>query len=291
MTILVTGGKGQVASALGQLGGERVRLAGRPEFDFDHPETIERLFCRVVPRVVVNAAAYTAVDAAEVDLGAAFRANAEGPGFLARLCNDAGVPLIHISTDYVFDGRKASPYVESDPVAPQGAYGASKLAGEDAVLKACERAMVVRTAWVYAPAGKNFVLTMLNAAKTMPRLRVVADQVGCPTAAGDLAAALLRVVDQVAEWRPEYRGIFHAASAGSTSWHGFAVALFEEASRYGVAVPEIAAIATADWPTPAKRPANSRLDCAKLERVFGVRLPEWRDGLRRTVEQIFRNPG
>jgi dTDP-4-dehydrorhamnose reductase len=238
---------------------------------------------------VVNAAAYTAVDAAETDADAAYRANRDGPAVLAKLCAQAGIPLIHISTDYVFDGAKPDPYVETDPVAPQGVYGASKLAGEQAVLDSGCRAIILRTAWVYAATGKNFVRTMLTAGKVRDRLTVVGDQVGCPTTATDLADAILAIARSLQEtgWQPAYQGVFHAAGTGATTWHGLAVATFEEAARYGASRPEVAAIRTEDWPTPAKRPANSRLDCTKLRQVFGVALPPWRDSLTRTVDEIF----
>jgi dTDP-4-dehydrorhamnose reductase len=285
--ILVTGGAGQVASALAQA--EGVVRVGRPDFDFDRPETIEAVFRSTSPRLVVNAAAYTAVDAAETDSDAAYRANRDGPATLARLCARAGIPLIHISTDYVFDGAKTEPYVETDPVAPQGVYGASKLAGEQAVLAAGGRAIILRTAWVYAVTGKNFVRTMLTVGKTRDRLTVVGDQVGCPTTAADLADAILAIAGRIdtGGWQPSYQGVFHAAGTGATSWHGLAVATFEAASRHGARVPEVAPIRTEDWPTPAKRPANSRLDCTRLRTVFGVVLPPWRDSLTRTVDEIF----
>jgi len=285
--VLVTGGAGQVASALAKAPG--IVRVGRPEFDFNRPETIETVFHAVAPRVVVNAAAYTAVDAAEKDSEAAYRANRDGPGTLAQLCKAAGIPLIHISTDYVFDGTKPEPYVETDPVAPQGVYGASKLAGEEAVLSARGQAIILRTAWVYAAAGKNFVRTMLNLGKTRERLGVVGDQHGCPTTAADLADAILAIIRQLDEtgWQAGYQGLFHAAGSGATTWHGLAVATFEAAARHGARVPEVTAITTAEYPTPAKRPANSRLDCSRLREVFGVALPPWRDSLVRTVDEIF----
>lgn len=285
--ILVTGGSGQLASALADAAG--VHRVGRPDFDFDRPETIEAAFRAAAPRLVVNAAAYTAVDAAETDAGAAYRANRDGPAILVRLCALADIPLIHISTDYVFDGTKTEPYVETDAVGPQGVYGASKLAGEAAVLASNAKAIVLRTAWVYAATGKNFVRTMLTVGKTRPRLTVVGDQHGCPTNAADLGDAILAIVARIdaTGWQPAYRGIFHAAGAGATTWAGLAVATFEDAARHGANVPEVAPILTADWPTPAKRPANSRLDCTRLHDVFGVRLPHWRDSLTRTVDTIF----
>lgn len=286
-TILVTGGTGQVASELAARAS--VHHVGRPGFDFDRPETIEATFAAARPALVINAAAYTAVDKAETDVEAAYRANRDGPAILARLCAQAGIPLIHISTDYVFDGAKPSPYVETDPVAPQGVYGASKLAGEEAVLASGARAIILRTAWVYAPTGRNFVRTMLTLGKTRDRLTVVGDQHGCPTVAGDLADAILAIAGRLRDtgWQPEYQGVFHAAGSGETTWFGLATATFEEAARHGARIPTVAPIATADWPTPAKRPANSRLDCSRLHAVFGVRLPHWRDGLTRTIDQIY----
>ena len=263
---------------------------GRPEFDFDRPETIEPAFRAAAPWLVVNAAAYTAVDRAEADEAAAFRANCDGPEMLARLCAAAGIPLIHVSTDYVFDGDKPSPYVETDPVGPRGVYGASKLAGETAVLTSGARAIILRTSWVYAATGHNFVRTMLTLARTRDALRVVADQHGCPTAAADLAAAVLAIAARLeAEGWDDFRaGVFHAAGSGETTWHRFAQAVFREASRHGAKTPaSVAAISTAAYPTEARRPANSRLDCGRLEAVFGIRLPDWRDSLARTVDEIF----
>jgi dTDP-4-dehydrorhamnose reductase len=285
--ILVTGGTGQLASALAASTG--VHRVGRPDFDFDRPETIEAIFRAAAPRLVVNGAAYTAVDPAENDAEAAYRANRDGPAILARLCAEANIPLIHISTDYVFDGAKTEPYIETDPVGPQGVYGASKLAGEMAVLEAGGKAIILRTAWVYAATGKNFVRTMLTVGKTRPELKVVADQSGCPTTAADLSDAIMAIVARLdaTGWQAGYRGIFHAAGSGETTWFGLAVATFEEAGRHGANVPRVLPIATADWPTPAKRPANSRLDCTKMQDVFGVRLPHWRASLTRTVETIF----
>jgi len=286
--ILVTGGTGQVASALGAAGGAAVRVVGRPVLDFDRPESIVASCREAAPWLVVNAAAYTAVDAAEDDAEAAYRANRDGPGALARLCAAAGVPLVHISTDYVFDGAKGAPYVESDPTAPTGVYGASKLAGEQEVLAAWTRTVVLRTSWVYAPSGKNFVRTMLRVGADRDRLRVVADQRGCPTTAADLADAILAIAARLREgWRDEYAGVFHAAGSGETTWHGLAVATFEEAARFGARVPVVEAITTAEYPTKAKRPADSRLDCGKLASVFAVRLPDWRVSLARTIDAVF----
>jgi dTDP-4-dehydrorhamnose reductase len=288
--ILVTGGAGQLASALARLNPRDVALAGRPGFDFYRPESIAAAVHALRPALVINAAAWTAVDAAEAEAEAAGRANHTGPGLLAEACRAHGARLIHISTDYVFDGLKGAPYLETDPTCPTGVYGASKLAGEQAVLAALPGAVILRTSWVYARAGKNFVLTMLNAAKRAPRLRVVADQKGCPTNADDLAIATLAVADQLLAAPDGTRlgGVYHAAGSGETTWHGFAQAIFEEASRHGWPSPAIDAIRTEDWPTPARRPADSRLDCSKLQAVFGQRLPPWQPSLRGAVAAICR---
>ena len=287
--ILVTGGTGQVAHALERLAGGRAMLrVGRPGFDFDHPERVRPALREVAPSVIVNAAAYTAVDKAESEPDAADRANHLGPALLAAYCAEVGIPLIHISTDYVFDGLKGTPYVEADATSPTGVYGATKLAGERAVAASGARAVVLRTSWVYAASGRNFVLTMLNAAKKTSTLRVVADQRGCPTAADDLAAAILAIADRLATgWDDALGGVYHAAGSGEATWHGLAEAVFARAERHGLARPTVTPIATADWPTPARRPPDSRLDCGKLRLAFGLVLPDWRDSVDRTVDAVF----
>ena len=198
-----------------------------------------------------------------------------------------GVPLIHLSTDYVFDGSKGAPYVETDRTVPTGVYGQTKLEGEQAVLAACPEAVVLRTSWVYASVGKNFVRSMLGAAQKTDVLRVVADQQGCPTSARDLAVAVLTVADRIADgWVPAYAGVFHAAGTGETTWYGLAEAVFAAAARHGRTRPTVLPITTADWPTPARRPADSRLDCTKLSRVFGVALPPWQGSVERVVGEL-----
>jgi dTDP-4-dehydrorhamnose reductase len=287
--VLLTGGSGQLARALevAACGTIPVHRVGRPEFDFDQPEAIQLLLRTLAPAAVVNAAAYTQVDAAEADPDAAARANRDGPRVIAQYCAAARIPLIHISTDYVFDGLKGAPYAETDPTSPTGIYGLTKRDGEVAVLAAYQRAIVLRTSWVYAATGKNFVLTMLNAAKRTDHLRVVADQRGCPTAAPDLAEAILGVLGRIGDgWVDDYAGVFHAAGTGDTTWHGLATALFEDAARHGIPRPAIEPITTADWPTPARRPPDSRLDCEKFEHVFGLRLPHWRARLSKVVGQL-----
>lgn len=290
--ILATGGAGQLASAIGLARAGTVRIVGRPEFDFDQPDTIERVLKTYSPALVVNAAAWTAVDAAEGAADAAARANELGPAILARSCRALGIKLVHISTDYVFDGLKGAPYSEEDATSPTGVYGRTKLLGEVAVREAHPGAVILRTSWVYARSGRNFVLTMLNAGKRAPVLRVVADQRGCPTNADDLAQATLAVCDRLlAEPSTQsgghrLAGIYHAAGQGDTTWHGFATAIFEEAAHHDWPRPRIEPIATADWPTPARRPADSRLDCTKLQQVFGIQLPRWEPSLRGAVAAI-----
>ena len=268
-------------------GGGRVRVVGRPAFDFDRPGTIAAVLAAERPALVVNAAAWTAVDGAEAEPDAAARANRDGPATLAALCADLGVPLIHLSTDYVFDGTKGAPYVETDRTAPTGVYGQTKLEGEQAVLAACPQAVVLRTSWVYASVGKNFVRTMLTAAQKTSTLRVVADQRGCPTSARDLADAVLTVAGRVqAGWEPALGGVFHAAGTGDTTWYGLAQAVFDAALRHGRVRPTVEPITTADYPTPAHRPADSRLDCSKLARVYGVTLPPWQGAVQRVVDEL-----
>jgi dTDP-4-dehydrorhamnose reductase len=287
--ILITGGSGQLGDSLQKLATPRgyfFSAVSRPEFDFLAPDSIDSCFAAADPALVINAAAYTAVDAAESHQAEARAGNHTGPLRLAQLCAGANIPFIHVSTDYVFDGAKGAPYFEDDATAPTGVYGATKRDGEIAILNTDARAIILRTAWVYAAHGKNFARTMLNAARKTSTLRVVADQRGTPTAAPDLAAAILDIAAVVFEggWGEKYRGIFHATGGGETTWHGFAKAIFAAAGMH----PEVIPIATADWPTPAKRPADSRLNCDKLAKTFGVRLPEWRDSLPGIVADLQR---
>lgn len=286
--VLVTGRGGQLATALAAslpVAGFEAILVGQPEFEFDQPATVEAAFAAARPDVVVNTAAWTAVDAAEDEEAAAFRANAMGPALLGRLTAASGIPLIQVSTDYVYDGTRPTPYVETDAPNPVSAYGRTKLAGEWAARAENPRTIVLRTAWVYSPVGRNFVKTMLALGATRPELRVVADQVGNPTSALDLGDAIAVVLARVREtgWRADYAGVFHATAPDSTSWHGFAEAIFEAARAHGAPSPTVHGIATADYPTKAHRPANSRLEVTRLEQVFGPRLPGWREGLARVV--------
>lgn len=253
--------------------------------DFGAPETLAALLDRLQPVCVVNAAAYTAVDRAEQERDSALRANAQAPGVIAQWCASKGVPLVHYSTDYVFDGQGKAPYREEAQTAPLGVYGQSKLAGEQAIRASGARHLILRTAWVYAAHGTNFLRTMLRAGAERDRLRVVADQIGTPTPAAliaDVTAQLLR------QRNAETSGTWHLTAAGQTSWHGFAEAIFEEAVTAGLLAraPQVVPITTADYPTPARRPAYSRLSIEKLQTDFGIALPEWRAGLRGVIAEL-----
>ncbi|MBB1472655.1 dTDP-4-dehydrorhamnose reductase [Luteimonas sp. MC1782] len=251
--------------------------------DFDQPASLPALIERLAPDVVVNAAAYTAVDRAEDDADAAYRANAEAPGAIAGACARLGIRIVHYSTDYVFDGSGSRPYREDDPTAPLGVYGASKLAGEQAVRAHGGQHMVFRTAWVYAGHGNNFLRTMLRLAAERDELRVVGDQVGTPT-----SARLIAQVTATALQAPAASGLWHLTATGQTSWHGFASAIVEGAYTRGVlaAKPRVTAIATSDYPTRAVRPAWSCLDTAALVSVFGIELPRWEDELGRVLDGL-----
>lgn len=296
MTVLLFGGNGQLGQelqrALAPLGTlvATTRSGTLPDgsacetADFNQPESLAALLDRVRPEVVVNAAAYTAVDRAEDDRDAAWRANAEAPGVIARWCAAAGVPLVHYSTDYVFDGQGTRPYREDDATAPLGVYGASKLAGEEAIRAAGGRHLIFRTAWVYAAHSANFLRTMLRVGAERDVLRVVADQVGTPTP----AALIADVTAQALQHAGGLSGTWHLTATGETSWHGFAEAIFAEAVSAGTLAraPKVEAITTADYPTPARRPAYSHLDVRKLESDFGIGLPSWQEGLKRVIAAL-----
>lgn len=289
MKVFVAGNAGQLARALIDLTlASRIELMalGRPELDLETKAGVERIEA-FAPDVIINAAAYTAVDAAERDAAQAFAVNREGAAWLAGIAAERGVPFVHVSTDYVFDGAKTSAYVEDDETGPLGVYGRSKLEGEQAVLRAYPRAIVCRTAWVYSPYGNNFVKTMLRLARERDELRVVDDQVGNPTSAHDIAAALLVVAEKVyVDPAPSFNGVFHLTAQGETTWCGFAREIMRIAGALRHRSVPVAPITTEDYPTPAKRPANSRLDCAKLQRAFGVRLPHWQESLSMTVSRL-----
>lgn len=288
MRIVVTGREGQVAQALAATAPDEVVLVGRPDLDLEKPETIAAAIAAARPDVVVSAAAYTAVDQAESERERAFAVNETGAGAVAAVARALGVPVVHISTDYVFPGTQAEPYRESDAVGPVSVYGLSKEAGERAVAAANPDHAILRTAWVYAPYGKNFVRTMLRLAETRDVVRVVADQEGAPSYAPDLAAAILAVARNLAA-RPDeiaLRGVFHITNRGETTWAGFAEAIFAGSAARGGPKAAVEPISTRDYPTPARRPAQSRLDCSKLAAAHGVVLPDWRDALSRCLDQL-----
>lgn len=292
MKILVFGRSGQVARALanGCWRGVDVTAVGRPEADIRDGESLRRALDAVRPDAVVNAAAYTGVDQAESEPEEAYAVNAAGAGRIAEACAAAGVPLVHLSTDYVFDGGKAGAYEPDDPRAPLGAYGAGKAAGEDAVRAAGPRHIVLRTSWVFDGQGRNFVRSMLRLGAERDRLRVVADQIGGPTPAADLARAAIAAT-QIAAANGAGWGVHHYCGAPAVSWRDFAVAIFEERRRLtGAPPPTIEAITTADYPTPARRPANSQLSCRSFTDAFGLPPADWRAALGPVVAQLLASP-
>jgi dTDP-4-dehydrorhamnose reductase len=294
MKIAVIGSEGQIAHSLRILGlarGLYVFSAGRPEVDLTRPQTVGEFLDRVEPDLVVNAAAYTAVDKAENDSEQAFLVNATGAGEVARLCSQINRPLVHISTDFVFDGSSRTPYVETDAVLPLSVYGASKAAGEVAVRRALVQNIIIRTAWVYGAHGGNFVKTMLRLGAERPELGVVDDQRGSPTSAADIADAILQIAPRlVANQEPSLWGTYHLTGARETTWHGFAAEIFRHASVRGAIVPRLKAITTADYPTTARRPAYSVLDNAKFVSTFGFGLPDWRASLAGCIGELMPIP-
>ena len=294
LRVAVTGRDGQVVRSLLERGaaqGFEVVALGRPVLDLANPATIARPIDDAFPDIVVNAAAYTAVDKAESEPELALRINGAGAGLVAAAAARCRVPIIHLSTDYVFDGSLDRPYREDDTVGPLGAYGRSKLAGETAVAGAADDHVILRTAWVYSPFGANFVKTMLRLARTRDEVSVVADQHGCPTSALDIADAVLRVARSLIE-RPGdagLRGIFNLAGQGATHWAGFAEAIFAASALEGGPSAVVTPITTAEYPTPARRPANSRLDGGRLSRVHGVTLPPWSQSMPACVSRLLKD--
>ncbi|MEL3892201.1 dTDP-4-dehydrorhamnose reductase [Ferrovibrio sp. MS7] len=287
--ILVTGALGQVGQELQRHAvGRDAVFVDRAALDITDAAAVARCVAELKPRVVINAAAYTAVDKAETERELAFAVNGEAPGHLALACAETGAALLHLSTDYVFDGSGTKAWREDDPVMPLSVYGASKLAGEQAVRAALPRHLILRTAWVVSPFRSNFVKTMLRLAAERDELRVVADQFGGPTMAADIAAACWRLADRIATSHdPAQFGIFHFAGQPHVSWHDFACAIIAESARHGGRQPKVTAITSAEYPLPAPRPANSRLDGAKLERVHGISVPDWRRSLATLVDELY----
>ena len=293
MRVVVTGSSGQVALSLRERAAAHeidVALVGRPALDFDNLEAIGPALRAARPDVVVNAAAFTAVDLAESDEARATRINGDAAGEVAAEAARLGAPIIHLSTDYVFDGLLDRPYREVDAVAPTGAYGRSKLAGEIAVAAATDDHVILRTAWVYSPFGKNFVRTMLALGRKRQAVNVVADQIGNPSYAPDIADGILAVASALtkAARDAELRGVFHMAGQGSALWADLAEATFQAAVAHGRAPVHVDRITSADYPTLARRPANSRLDCGKLYRRYGVALPDWRESVKLCVARLLQ---
>jgi dTDP-4-dehydrorhamnose reductase len=287
--ILIFGAGGQLGQELAALASaDRTAVAGMTHADADVADagSVARAFERVKPSVVINAAAYNAVDRAESEVDAAMRVNAEGPGILAARCATAGVPLIHVSTDYVFDGQKATAYREDDPVRPLGAYARSKAAGEDAIRARLREHLILRTAWVYGVYGSNFLKTMLRLANERDRLDVVIDQRGSPTCTFDLARALLIAADAVGRG-PERWGTYHFAGSGETTRHGFASRIIAAQRPLTGRAPTVKPVTSVDYPTPAERPKNSVLDSSKFAAAFGYRAADWREAVDRTVASLF----
>lgn len=283
MRIAVFGAGGQVGQALARVARTRkVALTGfdRASADITDAAAVARAVEKVGADVVINCAAYTMVDKAEAEPARANEINEAGARNVARAAEAHGAALIHLSTDYVFDGTGRGAYLEDDEIAPLGAYGFSKAKGEAAVRDACARALIVRTAWVYGLEGANFVKTMLRLGAERDELRVVEDQEGCPTFADDLADGLLTIAAKSGS----HAGIYHLAGTGRTTWFSFAEAIFAHAAKHGRRTPRLVPIPTEDYPTPAKRPLNSVLDCTKAKRDFAVELPLWSDGLARMLD-------
>ncbi len=287
--IAVTGKAGQVATAFAERAalqdGFEVILLGRPEMDLSAPATVEAAINAARPDLVINAAAYTAVDKAETEEAEAFAVNRDGAASVASAAKAAGAGLIHISTDYVYSGDNSRPWRENDPVGPVNAYGRSKLAGEIAVRQAHDRALILRTAWVYSPFGANFVKTMLRVGRERDHLRVVDDQLGNPTGAFDIADAVLAMAPRAVAG--ESGGTYHFCGKGSTTWFGFASEIFAQSAALGGPSPRLEPISTAQYPTPAQRPSNSRLDTTAFETRFGHHPQQWQASLGETLSRLF----
>lgn len=283
MKIMITGSKGQVGSCLArQLSGKVDLLAvDHNELDITNQDAVLETVTKFGPDYIINAAAYTAVDKAEEEVKTSYAINCDGPRYLAEAAHTCGAVLLHISTDYVFNGEGTGAYKESSTTGPQGVYGKSKLAGELAVAAACEKHLILRTAWVFGEKGNNFVKTMLRLAEQCDALNIVGDQFGGPTYAGDIAAALIKMVEVASESNESIWGTYHFSGLPHVSWYEFARAIFDAAERDGVlqAKPNLSPISTSEYPTPAKRPANSRMDCSKIQQRFNIQPSNWQHAL------------
>ncbi len=291
--ILLTGANGQVGYEVNRLAAARgCALIGltRQQLDIGDDEAVEQIVSQLRPSLVINAAAYTAVDRAEQEVEAAMRANRQGPAILAATCHAHRIPLIHLSTDYVFDGNKVGAYGEDDPVAPTGVYGRSKWEGEEEVRARLGQHLIIRVSWVFGPHGNNFVKTMLRLAAERDELRVVADQHGCPTYATHIAETLLTLADRISKGVDIAWGTYHFCGMPETTWHGFAETIINEALAMGLldhAIP-VHPIATSDYPTPAQRPRNSVLDCRRIMKAFDITTPSWQEGLTTMLGAVMK---
>lgn len=287
LRILISGQHGQVSQALQQhlqSMGELIVL-GRDQLDLSQPESIRPVVRDVKPDLIINAAAHTAVDQAESEPDLAFAINATSPGVFAEEAAALGVPLIHYSTDYVFDGSKAGAWVEADTPNPLGVYGNSKLAGERAIAAAGGQHLILRTSWVYSLTGRNFLLTMQRLLQEREKLSIVADQIGAPTWAGTIAASTGALIERWRDGAPGAWGVYHLTASGETSWFGFAEAIGQQLINSGKPCAALEPIASSAYPTPAARPLNSRLDCSLLQREWGVSQPDWHDALLECLAQ------
>lgn len=289
---LVTGGSGQVGRALAETrlpDGVELAMPPRAALDLAAPPDLDALIAASGAELIVNCGAYTAVDRAESEPELALAVNGRAPALLAGAAARAGIPIIHISTDYVFDGKlQGRAYREGDPTGPANIYGRTKLAGERAVLDSGADALVLRTAWVLSPFGHNFLKTMLRLGREREELGVVADQFGNPTSAHAIAGAIARVGERLVTDASAPRGIFHFVNSGEASWHDLARHIFARAARHGRAAPRVTAIATSDYPTPAARPANSRLDTGRIEAAYGIAPEDWREAVDAIVDRLCR---
>nr|WP_197983641.1 MULTISPECIES: dTDP-4-dehydrorhamnose reductase [unclassified Pseudomonas] len=287
MRILISGQHGQVSHALQQRlqnMGELIVL-GRDQLDLSQPESIRPVVRNIKPDLIINAAAHTAVDQAESEPDLAFAINATSPGVFAEEAAALGIPLIHYSTDYVFDGSKAGAWVESDAPNPLGVYGSSKLAGERAIAAAGGQHLILRTSWVYSLTGRNFLLTMQRLLQEREKLSIVADQIGAPTWAGTIAASTGALIKRWRDGAPGAWGVYHLTASGETSWFGFAEAIGQQLINSGKPCATLEPIASSAYPTPAARPLNSRLDCSRLQREWGVSQPDWHEALLECLAQ------
>lgn len=290
MRILITGGEGQLGTELiaqSKDHGTEVLAPTLAQMDLTDPARVDAFWDAFQPEALINAAAYTAVDRAETEPDLAFAVNAAAPAYLAQRCRRAGIPLIHISTDYVFDGQKGSPYLEEDPISPLGVYGRSKAEGESAVRGALDRHLIIRTAWLYSAHGANFVKTVMRLAAERDELRIVDDQLGSPTSATDLAGAILHIAGRLGSGAELPWGTYHYCGNGVTSWFGLTRHVLETlVAQERMTSFRLTPITTAQYPTPARRPAFSALDCRRIETAFGIIRPPWQAGVEKTVLQL-----